>query len=300
MHASTISAPTIQSQLKGGDIGVTTCWQERLIHYQQTIDDLVVDIANPYQISTDERAALAIRIKHANMAIYRCQSPDTVGPDTLTAFAAQLGLGIPDRNLCADTDGLSKIQVEKISTHQRYIPYTNKPLNWHTDGYYHTPDRLIRTMLLHCVRPALQGGTLEAMDHEIIYGLLREQDPRLAEALCHRDAMTIPENRPQGGPHRVQCSGPVFFWDAGALLMRYTARRQNVIWKHDNQTREAVAALGEILSGSGHLIVRRRLRPGEGLVCANVPHRREAFKDSQQIDQTRLVYRGRYTRALHI
>ena len=82
--------------------------------------------------------------------------------------------------------------------------------------------------------------------------------------------------------------------------MRYTARRQNVIWKHNNQTREAVAALGEILSGSGHLIVRRRLRPGEGLVCANVPHRREAFKDSQQIDQTRLVYRGRYTRALHI
>ena len=234
------------------------------------------------------------------MAIYRCQSPGNVDPDTLTALAAQLGLGTPDRNLCADADGLSRIQVEKIATHQRYIPYTNKPLNWHTDGYYHTPDRMIRTMLLHCVRPALQGGTLEAIDHEIIYGLLRQQDPRLAQALCQPDAMMIPENRPKDGPHRAQCPGPVFFLDAGVLRMRYTARKQNVIWRHDALTREGAAALEEILSGSGDLIVRRTLRPGEGLVCANVPHRREAFEDSPQAHETRLVYRGRYTSPLQI
>ncbi|HCK75528.1 MAG TPA: taurine catabolism dioxygenase TauD [Gammaproteobacteria bacterium] len=300
MHATTVSAGTIQSQLKGVNSGATTRWQERLIRYRKTIDNLVVDITNPYQISTAERAALAVRIKHANMAIYRCQSADNIDPDGLTALAAQLGLGVPDRNLCADEDGLSKIQVEKISARQRYIPYTNKPLNWHTDGYYHTPDRIIRTMLLHCVRPARHGGTLEAMDHEIIYGLLREQHPRLAEALCRPDAMTIPENRPKDGPHRAECSGPVFFWNAGVLCMRYTARKQNVIWKHDNQTREGVAALEEILSRSGDLILRRRLRPGEGLVSANVPHRREAFKDSPQAHETRLVYRGRYTSALQI
>ena len=300
MHVTTVSAPTVHSHLKGVDIAATARWQERLIRYRQTIDDLVVDIANPYQISTAERAALARRIKHANMAIYRCQSPSNIDSDTLTAVAAQLGLGIPDQNLCADADGLSKIQVEKVNAHQRYIPYTNKPLNWHTDGYYHTPDRMIRTMLLHCVRPALQGGTLEAIDHEIIYGLLHEQDPRLAKALCQPDVMTIPENRPQGGPHRARCPGPVFFWDAGVLRMRYTARKQNVIWKRDTQIREGVAALEEILSGSTDLIVRRRLRPGEGLVCANVPHRREAFNDSQQTGQTRLVYRGRYTSALQI
>ncbi len=300
MYPTIASVPTLRTQAKQSGAGVATRWQERLTHYRQTIDDLVVVIANPYQISTDERAALALRIKHANMAIYRCQSPGTVGPDALAALAAQLGLGTPDQNRCADADGLSRIQVEKIGTHQRYIPYTNKPLNWHTDGYYHTPDRLIRTMLLHCVRPALQGGALEAMDHEIIYGLLLEQDPRLAEALSQPDAMTIPENHPKDGPDRAECSGPVFFWDAGVLRMRYTARKQNVIWRHDALTREGVAALEEILSGSGDLIVRRRLRPGEGLVCANVPHRREAFNDSQQIGEMRLVYRGRYTRMLKV
>jgi len=300
MYTTITSAPTLRCPAEHADAGATTRWQGRLSRYRQTIDDLVVDIANPNQISTEERAALATRIQHANMAIYRCQSPGNVDPDTLTALAAQLGLGTPDRNLCADADGLSRIQVEKIATHQRYIPYTNKPLNWHTDGYYHTPDRMIRTMLLHCVRPALQGGTLEAIDHEIIYGLLRQQDSRLAQALCQPDAMMIPENRPKDGPRRARCPGPVFFWDAGVLRMRYTARKQNIIWKDDALTREAAAALEEILSGSGDLIVRRRLRPGEGLVCANVPHRREAFKDSPQAHETRLVYRGRYTSPLQI
>ncbi|HCX86397.1 MAG TPA: hypothetical protein DG761_00060 [Gammaproteobacteria bacterium] len=189
------------------------------------------------------------------------------------------------------------MQVEEGSPHQRYIPYTSRRLNWHTDGYYHTADRIIRTMLLHCVRPALQGGALEAIDHEIVYGLLLGQDPRLVEALSQPDAMTIPENNPGGSTHRAECQGPVFFWDAGVLRMRYTARKHNVTWKHDTLTREGAAALEEILNGSGDLIVRRRLRSGEGLVCANVPHRREAFSDSEHSEQTRLVYRGRYTKA---
>ena len=275
-------------------------WQERLARYRQTIDDLTVELANPYQISADERAALAIRIRHANMAIYRCEHPGEVGPDALLALAIQLGLGQPDRNLSADHYGLSKIQVEEGSPHQRYIPYTTRRLNWHTDGYYHTADRIIRTMLLHCVRPALQGGALEAIDHEIVYGLLLEQDPRLVEALSQPDAMTIPENTLGDGAQRAECQGPVFFWDAGVLRMRYTARKHNVTWKHGTLTREGAAALEEILNGSGDLIVRRRLRPGEGLVCANVPHRREAFSDSEHTEQTRLVYRGRYTEALAV
>jgi len=275
-------------------------WQERLARYRQTIDDLTVDIANPYQISTDERAALAVRIRHTNMAIYRCEHPSEPSADAVLALATQLGLGRPDRNLSADHYGLSKIQVEEGSPHQRYIPYTNRQLNWHTDGYYHTTDRTIRTMLLHCVRPALRGGALEAIDHEVVYGLLLEQDPRLVEALSQPDAMTIPENNPGGGTQRAECQGPVFFWDGGVLRMRYTARKHNVIWKRDALTREGAATLEEILNGSRDLIVRRQLRPGEGLVCANVPHRREAFSDAAHTEQNRLMYRGRYTAALAV
>ncbi len=275
-------------------------WKDRLTQYRETIKDLVVDIADPYQISNAERAALAIRIEKANMAIYRFR-PDCAGArEAITALANQLGLGAPDHNLCADADGLSPIQVHPDGVRQRYIPYTDKNLNWHTDGYYHSPDRIVRTILLHCAQPAAEGGTLEAIDHEIIYGLLQERDPRLAEALSRPDAMTIPENGLTGQAYRADCSGPVFFRESGALRMRYTARKHNVIWKEDALMHEAVAALGEILSSSGDLIVRHRLKSGEGLICANVPHRRDAFIDSPRSDEKRLMYRGRYTRSLEI
>ena len=61
---------------------------------------------------------------------------------------------------------------------------------------------------------------------------------------------------------------------------------------------EAVAVLDEILNGSGDLIVRRSLESGEGLICANVPHRRDAFIDSRCVSERRLMYRGRYTSPL--
>ena len=271
---------------------------ERLSQYQRAIENLVVDINDPYQISTIERTALVRRIEKTNMVIYRF-APD-YGQDrsAVTALTAQLGLGDPDQNLCADADGLSSIQVHPEGVRQRYIPYTNKKLNWHTDGYYHRPDRIIRTMLLHCVRRAMEGGALEAIDHEIIYGLLQKRDPRLTEALSQPDAMTIPENGLSGPAFRAECSGPVFFEESGRLRMRYTARKHNVIWKADALTQEAVAVLDEILNGSGDLIVRRSLESGEGLICANVPHRRDAFIDSRCVSERRLMYRGRYTSPL--
>ena len=275
-------------------------FRERLSQYQRAIGDLVVDIDDPYRISTIESTALARRIEKTNMAIYRFK-PD-YGQDrrAVTALTAQLGLGIPDHNLSADADGLSPIQAHPEGVRQRYIPYTDKKLNWHTDGYYHRPDRIIRTMLLHCARPAMEGGALETIDHEIVYGLLQERDSRLAEALLQPDTMTIPENGLVGPAYRGECSGPVFFEESGALRMRYTARKHNVIWKRDALTQEAIAVLDEILNSSGDLIVRRSLKPGEGLICANVPHRRDAFIDSSCVGERRLMYRGRYTRPLGI
>ncbi len=275
-------------------------FRERLSQYQRAIGDLVVDIDDPYRISTRESAALARRIEKTNMAIYRFK-PD-YGRDrrAVTALTAQLGLGVPDHNLSADADGLSPIQVHPEGVRQRYIPYTDKKLNWHTDGYYHRPDRIIRTMLLHCARPAMEGGALETIDHEIVYGLLQERDSRLAEALSQPDAMTIPENGLSGPAFRAECSGPVFFEESGTLRMRYTARKHNVIWKKDALTHEAIAVLDEILNNSGDLIVRRSLKLGEGLICANVPHRRDAFIDSSWVGERRLMYRGRYNHPLGI
>jgi len=300
MYAGSAASPLFETRLTPNRIGVSDHWADRLSQYRYTIEDLVVDIVDPYRISTIENTALARRIEKTNMAIYRL-GPD-YGPDrsAVTALTAQLGLGAPDQNLCADADGLSSIQVHPEDVRQRYIPYTDKKLNWHTDGYYHRPERIIRTMLLHCARPALEGGALEAIDHQIIYGLLQERDPRLAEALSLPDAMTIPENGLSGPAYRAECSGPVFFEESGALRMRYTARKHNVIWKEDALTQEAVAVLDEILNGSRDLIVRCSLKSGEGLICANVPHRRDAFIDSPCVSERRLKYRGRYTCSLGI
>ena len=300
MYTGANASALFETRLTPARIGTPNHWGHRLSQYQRAIEDLVVDIVDPYRISNIESTALARRIQKTNMAIYRFRPDYGRDRSAVTALTAQLGLGVPDHNLCADADGLSPIQVHPEGVRQRYIPYTDKKLNWHTDGYYHSSDRIIRTMLLHCAQPALEGGALEAIDHEIIYGLLQERDPRLAEALLQPDAMTIPENGLTGSAYRAQCSGPVFFRESGALRMRYTARKHNVTWKEDTLTHEAVAVLEEILSSSGDLIVRRSLKPGEGLICANVPHRRDAFIDSPRVSERRLMYRGRYTRPLGI
>jgi len=300
MDAGNTASPLFGTRIAPAGIGTPDHWKDRLTQYRRTIEDLVVDIVDPYRISNIESTALARRIEKTNMAIYRLGQDYGADRSAVTALTAQLGLGAPDQNLCADADGLSPIQVHPDGVRQRYIPYTDKNLNWHTDGYYHSPDRTVRTMLLHCAQPAAEGGALEAIDHEIIYGLLQERDRRLAEALSRPDAMTIPENGLAGPAYRADCSGPVFFRESGTLRMRYTARKHNVIWKEDALMHEAVAALGEILSSSGDLIVCHQFKSGEGLICANVPHRRDAFIDSPRSDEKRLMYRGRYTRSLEI
>ena len=284
------------AHFSGGDF--SRWWDERLSRYRRAIEDLSVEIANPLQLSANERHALAVRVRDTNMAVYRCRQPENIDRAAIQALTSQLGLGKPDSNLCAADDGLSELEVNHSSTHQRYIPYSNRPIGWHTDGYYHTPERTIRAMALHCVRPAMSGGTLQVIDHEIVFGLLHRCDPRYTAALSQSDTMTIPENEAAGSGVRASVSGPVFSHEGDVLQMRYSARKRNIIWKSDPVVGEAIAALQEILDSCADLAVFRRLLPGEGLVCNNVLHRRDGFIDSSQPGCTRLIYRGRYTQAL--
>ena len=273
-------------------------WDDRLARYRGAIEDLSVEIDNPLKLSANERHALAARVRDTNMAIYRCRQPGNVDRAAIQALTSQLGLGKPDSNLCAADDGLSELEVNHSPTHQRYIPYSNRPIGWHTDGYYHTPERTIRAMTLHCVRPAISDGTLQVIDHEIVFGLLHRCDPRYTMALSQSDTMTIPANEAAGSGVRASVSGPVFSHNGDVLQMRYSARKRNIIWKNDSVVREAIAALQEILDSCAELAVTHRLLSGEGLVCNNVPHRRDGFTDSSQPGCARLIYRGRYTQAL--
>ncbi|MGB4359504.1 MAG: TauD/TfdA family dioxygenase [Rhodoferax sp.] len=270
-------------------------WRDaKLARQPHQASDLIVDVADPRALSATEREALLQRCEVANMAIYRSPvvSEDKAIP---IQMARQLGLHQLDGNWLADEDGISPIAVAAPTGERTaFIPYTNRPIKWHTDGYYHPETRPIRAMVLHCVRPARQGGDTALMNHEMAYIAVREANPEWVRALMAMDAMTIPERLDDDGMARPEQAGPVFMVDAlsGQLHMRYTARTRSIVWKDDATTRDAVAFLADFLAGDSRHIFRLRLEAGMGLVCNNVLHDRAGFDDDPQAP--RLLYRARY------
>ena len=225
----------------------------------------------------------------ANFAHYRCAQ--AVNDTAVLALCHQVGLKNLHQSVV--TAGLTKIEVSPGSK-ERYIPYTNSELNWHTDGYYYPETYPVRAMLLHCVRPALEGGATELINHEIVYALLAQTNPDYVAALSQADVMTIPANsQAPDGPRQAQ-SGPVFWQDSGRIYMRYTTRRHNIQWRQDPLSHEAVEALAEILRQRTDLVFHRQLGPSEGVLSNNTPHRREPFQDSTERGRGRLFYRGRF------
>jgi len=205
-----------------------------------------------------------------------------------------LGLVALEDHRSRDRDGLVSIEVVDSGGRLGYIPYTSRPISWHTDGYYnfHGPDRAVQAMLLHCARDA-DGGENGLLDHAVAYIRLRDEDPAHIAALSHPQAMTIPENVEPDGRVRPANVGPVFYVDprSGALGMRYTARTRSIAWRDDAATHAAVKALERVLA-TDPLIIRARLKPGSGLVCNNVLHDRTGFAPKD--GGGRLLYRIRY------
>ena len=76
--------------------------------------------------------------------------------------------------------------------------------------------------------------------------------------------------------------------------MRYTARTRSIEWKDDAATRDAVAFLAQTLTPPVEHALRVSLKAGEGIVCNNVLHNREAFDDGPESGQQRLLWRARY------
>ncbi len=265
------------------------------------VEELIVDVADPAALTPIEREALLQRCARSNMAIYRSRR---IATDKASARAVgeQLGLSRLDANWLADEDGISSITVSPPpagaeSGHDgrgSFIPYTDRAIRWHTDGYYHPEARRIRAMVLHCVRPARHGGVNALLDHELAYIALRDASPQGLRALMAVDAMTIPGREDATGVAREAQAGPVFSVDSGdgALHMRYTARTRSIVWKDDPLTQQAVAFLERLLGGDNPFVLRIRLDAGMGLVANNVLHDRSAFSDDPAAP--RLLYRARF------
>lgn len=282
-----------------GDPALYRAWRDRkLAEYPRGTGTLRVAVRDPRRLSGHELAAIRAICRRANMAILRTPAVGDAG--ALRAVAGQLGLGEPDRNLLAEEDGLTALRVTPGKAGRGYIPYTDRRLLWHTDGYYNPPARRIRAMALHCLQAAPRGGENRLLDPEILYIHLREAEPALLRALFQPDALTIPANAEAPGVKRPAETGPVFSVDpcSGDLHMRYTARVRSIVWKDDPAVRRAVAWIRDYLDRDSPFIHRVRLAPGEMIVCNNVLHDRSAFQDGPAAQEKRLVIRGRYHRRI--
>ena len=271
-------------------------WKRARIENYPTLPELVTPIADPAQLTRHERNRIKDLCARANMAIYQLDPDIDYSKKEIAALARQLGLKRLDHNLLADEDSLTTLRYDPAKNKRGYIPYSNRRINWHTDGYYNAPDKTIFGMLLHCEQPAAEGGENVLLDHEMAYIMLRDIDPEYIRLLMQPDAMTIPantESRTESGEAvRGKRSGPVFsVTPRGNLHMRYTARTRSIEWKEN--TLDAVNALTDVLNMDSPWKFCVKLGKGQGLVCNNILHTRTGF-DQHAESSNRLLYRARY------
>jgi hypothetical protein len=269
-------------------------WLEnKMDDYPQDIEDIIVEVNDPRKLSTVEFKVIRDLVSKTNMAIYAGKTGDDPNKDIPDKLARQFELISPDNNMGAD-DGITALRVANDEWRSEYIPYTNRSIHWHTDGYYNTLDQQIKALLLHCVSPAASGGENALLDHEIAYIRLRQENPDYIRALMEPDVMMIPANiSKEGELIRPDRYGPVFsILPDGNLHMRYTARTRSIEWKQDPVVEQAISLLHDYLHTDSPYIYRGTLQSGQGLISNNVLHDRSGFEEDDE--HKRLLYRMRY------
>jgi hypothetical protein len=273
-------------------------WKQlKLDRYDCLNPTAIIKIENHTKIGPATMADLAAQMRSFNFALFEIDgSGNAFSTQDFLAFGHQLGLYRIDSNLSAESDGVTLLSaVDSSDKRSRYIPYTNRALNWHTDGYYNSMDSRIDAFSLYCVKQAGQGGDNFLLDHEMVYMQIRDTDPGLLIALMDTGIMVVPANISNKKVLRQAESGPVFIVDSetGKLNMRYSARPQNIGWKTDELSTRAVNLVREILMDSEYVSMLK-LDSGQGIVCNNVLHGRTGFVDDGNSDAARLYYRARY------
>ena len=273
-----------------------SCYREwrktRLQSYPESVEEILVPIDGLRKMSATQKAAIEVACRCSNMAIYQCLNP-SVDRAAIVALASEFGLTRLDHHLCANADGVSELSVASDGVRTGYVPYSNRSLSWHTDGYYNSKERQINAVVLHCAQSATSGGENALLDPEIAYICLRDEDPRFITAFGHPECMTIPANTGTQGEIRPAVCGPVFSYGAnGEIHMRYSARKKNIQWRDDALTTAAREFLSELLGDKNGPAFHYRLQAGEGLLSNNVLHNRTGFSDGPEFH--RLLYRARF------
>ena len=262
--------------------------EEKLESFTPKIDDLMVEITNPLNLTKSEKTQIKTLIKNYNMAFYSISRKSRDTEKSLLSLSQEIGLGDYELDSKSDENGLTPIKISgKGKIEDEYIPYTNKSLNWHTDGYYNDNNKPIFSWLLHCENPSDEGGENKYMDHEIAYILFNQKYENLC-TLMKDTAYTIPENKKNKRP---DVTGYVFSFDNkyNKLHMKFTMRTNNIFW--DNESLSAINNLKSLINDSVDYHLIHKLIGGQGVITNNVIHMRSSFTISK--NKNRLLYRLR-------
>ena len=271
------------------DSAIDLPWQMKYADHENLTSERPIYIQNIESLTEIEHAQISADLNAANMAFYQTNMP-LVTEDSIERFATQFGI----REYEKTSKKLKKIRCVEHNANETagYIPFTNRRLGWHTDGYYHPVGQAIRSFILHCNKPAFLGGNNYFVDHEALYRNLLQNHPAYIQRLCEANAMCIPENKKDGWA-RDAVTGPVFHWDSNQLFMRYTERTRNVIWAEGLE--EPLLEIRKMLQDNRY-VKAIRFESGMGVICRNVIHKRDAFVDNE--DTHRSLFRARFHDAI--
>ena len=247
--------------------------EEKEKNIPQNTDGISVNIHDINNVKISEIAKIKETIYKYNSCIY--SSKIALKSNTnLLKFVELVGMRTYDCNNI-DSNEISTITPLQNSE-INYIPYTDKPLNWHTDGYY--DKKSIFSWLLHCVNPATQGGENYLLDHELVLReyLLRNDD---INNLMAEDALTIPASKDTSRP---EISTYIFSFKNKyrRLHMRFSMRKDNI--GTSAKASPAIIKLKEIIENDcAKYSLTYKLQKNEGIITNNILHGRKAFKDDK-------------------
>ncbi|MBT5863924.1 MAG: hypothetical protein HOH39_06015, partial [Gammaproteobacteria bacterium] len=210
-------------------------WADKKLQgFSNKLDDLIVEIDNPNSLSKSEKAMMHRIINQHNIVFFQINKGVDDVKSSIKMLASQVGLGNYEIDSKSDSDGLTEIKIhDNIKTDAEYIPYTDKQLKWHTDGYYNDDDNLILTWLLFCKNQSENGGLNKYMDHEIAYILFNENFDNIDDLMLN-NAYRIPKNELNG---REAIDNPIFSFVENKLHMKFSMREKNIIW--NDKSKEA-------------------------------------------------------------
>lgn len=239
----------------------------------KNINEISVEIKDINRATKNEISKIKSTLDKFNSCLYR-SNRDLESNSCLLDFAKAVGMKTFDCNNIEanEISTISSIKNENV----QYIPYTNKALNWHTDGYY--DKKPLFSWLLHCINPADDGGENYLLDHELAMReyVLSYDD---IEVLMNKRAITIPESP---GSNRSELSTYIFSFDNDyeKLHMRFSMRKENI--KMSDNTFTAMSKLTDVIENNcSKYSINYKLSKNEGILSNNILHGRNSFKDDK-------------------